>query len=1504
MKIPFNQMHVAIKAMQRTLLAGACLLLAGSALAQTSTRTQEVLPHSPGFTLQPGKMYVVQPAAGTAEVDGYKTVTITANAGNGLNVAAKGIAQAPILFIPAGVKLEVTGAAGHGMTGGGAGIYVPSDAELIITGAGKLVATGGNAGNGDAGTNGGHGYWDKGGTPSKNNDNFSDGSDYKKIKSGAGGNGGNGGGGAGAGIGGFGGAGGVGGQGGANVGMNGSTSGTSGNNGSAGGNGTDGAAMGKVYITGAVKVTATAGEAGAAGTHGVQGWTTLSTSSLSWPWQRAGGGGAGAGGKGGVAPTAGIGGGGAGAGAGGGGGSGATGGRRIYSNAGNRDADCYGGSAVGAPEHNPRDKGSYDGAWSSVGGEGGAAGTAGTAGGEGTLYIENPSNVSGGTKNSDTAPTDMQITITFVDNEYAASRTTGGNVAKNGQVGTININIGESLTGKASVDAYKLAAIADPDGTSGEKYASDDKYFAGYYTAEGGRGTRVYKGYGTTNLEVATPMLLSGNITLYAHFTHVHHTVSWDYTYSNGTELVNGETKSAWVNIGVDQYLKYGKLTFYGQRQDNGTYPIIKTVKMQAYTNGTTNEPSKNYYYLANPSAGAENHTRAEGKIYLHAVDDPSSYQDKLSSDQNIDIYFTDEELQSFSYYEFLPCDENGYSVSNWQTITMRNEHETVYSFTGAEGDNQFLLSWEVTLTGLKVYPDHIFVKPMYNAGTAQNPNWKIISQLPVRYDGVTCPITSDPAQSSATYSGSYPVWRHDAHNVEYDNKIGLVGFTLNNHMYYMDETHGDVTQADMQSEGSLTYSTVTTPAHTLTMTVPSTSIPVLRLMPNGGTFSDTTLPIVVNETRSGKFNLSQCVVTKDGYKLSEWTTEENGSGTSYAPDCTNVPGSGAITLWAQWKENIAPVITTKEITYNEQGAIITVAVSDNVSSGEDLKVKYIVSDVEIANIETQESVAWRDATPSGVDGEYHINTYDLAVQNKSYAYIYIKATDAALNTTYKSSGRIKIDNIKPTYLIYPERNVCNFDVKVTVKDNISIKKVEYKQGTGDWTEVTATSVPVKFEAGATNTEKVYIIKKLQTQEPCSEGTHTPVELSLRITDGADNVTEYENHTHMFYDHLWDTANPKKTAVIDQQTGTYTTHVYYNCIHGCEHVWDVNAIGGEPSALYDRDSETQHYQQGLMRAETNGFFEESGTVVVTNAEGFPLAIANSVNDAIAKPEVVDGSNIILADDTNVGSATISTPLDNKKVTIDLNGHGLLVSDASGTITGNSKVTILLNDNGNTEYTNMSTVTGSPIKYTRKFSTTQQGKWQALYLPFQMAYELPDGVELGTIKSVETTATQATLTIEKGVSTRTANTSYFIRSSEASIELNSASGALEPYAAPSPADIADCAYTISGTLKNTDQVSTEQDRFWVLTNGGYFWFVASGQRQRPYRWVITPTSGSTQSIRAMVLFEDDDPDAIEAVEENATILSGEVYNLNGIRMQNINNLRPGIYVIGGKKVVVK
>ena len=288
-----------------------------------------------------------------------------------------------------GVKVKLTGGAGDGTAGAGAGIEVPTNATLVISGAGELTAIGGAGGGGANGMQGGAGVTGR-------DDNYSTTS--------SGGVGGAGGGGGGAGIGGAGGAGGDQGGAGGSAFRAGYRDPVPGHPGLPGKPGASGGGCGAVEVRETVTVIAIGGAAGAKGKGGSKtNWSAQDGYSWNWAAYGSGGGGGGGGGCSGV----GVGGGGGGGGAGGGGGGGG-----LSWTATANDSDCckymkngLGGSggqsdsgSVGNPGFDRRgDLATLDGQNFYVaetlsdgygrGGEGGAGGAAGARGADGTVTV-------------------------------------------------------------------------------------------------------------------------------------------------------------------------------------------------------------------------------------------------------------------------------------------------------------------------------------------------------------------------------------------------------------------------------------------------------------------------------------------------------------------------------------------------------------------------------------------------------------------------------------------------------------------------------------------------------------------------------------------------------------------------------------------------------------------------------------------------------------------------------------------------------------------------------------------------------------------------------------------------------------------------------------------------------------------------------------------------------------------------------------------------------------
>lgn len=1411
-----------------------------------STRTMENLPQQPGYTLQPGRMYVVR-----------NSMTLTASAAqSALVVAPKGSGQAPILYIPDGVTLTVTGGDAVGRQGAGAGIYVPSTAELIITGGGTLVATGGNAAGGADGENGGNpnGYT---GVVPKDLARWK--ADLKQSGnleySGAGGAGGDGGGGAGAGIGGIGGNGGAGGAGGATKyytvgGKKNTKDGGDGGNGGAGG---AGVAMGKVYVTGAVTITAHAGQAsGVAGQGGDQGYSFTEDIMLQLLLEgsrTAGAGGGGGGGGAGYAAPCGIGAGGRGGGGGGGGGSGAIDqGFKLldldvadlvnYKNSSCRAASGLGGEgnvsgANGLESRGKRDDGTsiVEVSYFKAGGNAGTAGAAGveaTASDYGSLYVKSSASVTGhdgyqGT--TSTAPTDLKIQLQFKNREYNAD---GSSVVDEVSIGTLDATIGEAFP-VAAASPYVLTATG--------------KVFTGYYSALKGGGECVYQ-YTDSNLSPSlTRVAYSRSLPIYAHFMEDGYKVIWDYSYENG----GTEDSHTLAEVVPGDRIKFARLVIrYNDK------------KQEALTlNATAATPQ------AESSGSLNGHLVINGVVSL-SQGVPTETTIACGSEGNFSVLLPADKLAKVASVEFLPMQDASTPAANWIGLTDAETGTTVFSYIGAMADGKFPLNWQVTLSGLDLYPESIFVQPMRRKGAEAY----VVNPATANTSGIECALDATQANtglgdgSSRTYSGTFPVWKSDG-SVEYDYRIGITGFVAGGDRLFFgsNTTPGD---SYLSSEdGKVTWAIYNGDhARRVTLTLDKSNLPILHLDPNGGALTAETPTLVMATDGTISAPNGNFFAVRDGLVFRGWADAPDAKRASatYDTDLTSFTTWG--TIYAVWGDAVFPVVEQTDVAYTLEGAVFTFSVTDNGA----VQTAYVLSDDPI-DLGTYGG-EWQNSPSAARDSRLH----DIVVTDKSYSYIYIRATDDYDNVTYLDLGRQKIDNIAPTYIVSAEGILCGGTCEVTVKDNIEISSVQLKNGDGEWTAVSAFT-------SATDKEKTFTIPVPTTAEA--------EVYSLRVTDGADNVTEYGLFLTLYQVHEW--ASPH--TVMVKEGDTFVQKTYSDCSHDCGaiKVGEDAPIGAEMA---------------------DSFFATISKAVVMKDESM-LAYDYSLNGAIAKVNASDCS-IVLTGDINVGAessvSVMATPA--QSLTLDLNGYGILVDGAaSANITGNASVTLLLKDDGVIPYTNRSKVTGSPVRYERNlFSPFQQNSWQALFLPFNATFSESQNagtsIEFCEIESVQISGkTEAHLTLTPHVSTNfDAFQPYFVCSSSDFV-LSVAVGVLQPNSddkvekrtIPGQSN-----YQIAGSLTNTDHVASGGKTFWVLTNSGEFWFAAQGAHQRPYRWVIYDESASPSAPRSLTFSIGDEQSAIAAPTDSACSSAG-VYTVAGVRMSGAVGHPEGLYIRDGKVV---
>lgn len=136
----------------------------------------------------------------------------------------------------------------------------------------------------------------------------------------------------------------------------------------------------------------------------------------------------------------------------------------------------------------------------------------------------------------------------------------------------------------------------------------------------------------------------------------------------------------------------------------------------------------------------------------------------------------------------------------------------------------------------------------------------------------------------------------------------------------------------------------------------------------------------------------------------------------------------------------------------------------------------------------------------------------------------------------------------------------------------------------------------------------------------------------------------------------------------------------------------------------------------------------------------------------------------------------------------------------------------------------------------------------------------------------------------------ANTAYVLHTTETTTLTSSVTGAnFEINATPS--GTTENEVTFKGNYK---QLTTDGSQ-WILTNGEVK--QANGAKIGSFRAYFTGLS--TPSARAF--FIDGDVTKIGTINANGEIEAGEFYNLSGQRVQNPTK---GLYIVNGKKVVIK
>ena len=234
------------------------------------------------------------------------------------------------------------------------------------------------------------------------------------------------------------------------------------------------------------------------------------------------------------------------------------------------------------------------------------------------------------------------------------------------------------------------------------------------------------------------------------------------------------------------------------------------------------------------------------------------------------------------------------------------------------------------------------------------------------------------------------------------------------------------------------------------------------------------------------------------------------------------------------------------------------------------------------------------------------------------------------------------------------------------------------------------------------------------------------------------------------------------------------------------------------------------------------------------------------------------------------------------------------------------------------------VEAQSISYTRSFSDKVAGKWQCLYVPFDIAVteELLKDFEFAKLYMISYKDANNNGEIEDGEplvmllmkqaegKVLHANTPYFIKAKTAgtkSIQVESAT--LKPvengtvYCCTTEHE-----YTLTG-INNTFNVIGN----YTLNTSGQFSYYTVNQNIKPNRWYMQVNSltgaddenaAKARQIILMVDGEDDTTGIMDITSGSKTSIAEGVFTLDGRKINETENLSRGIYIKNGKKIMVK
>lgn len=235
------------------------------------------------------------------------------------------------------------------------------------------------------------------------------------------------------------------------------------------------------------------------------------------------------------------------------------------------------------------------------------------------------------------------------------------------------------------------------------------------------------------------------------------------------------------------------------------------------------------------------------------------------------------------------------------------------------------------------------------------------------------------------------------------------------------------------------------------------------------------------------------------------------------------------------------------------------------------------------------------------------------------------------------------------------------------------------------------------------------------------------------------------------------------------------------------------------------------------------------------------------------------------------------------------------------------------------------VDANSISYTREFSTTQAGTWQALYVPFDITIteELLKDFSFAKLYMMSYKDTNENGEIEDGEplvmllsrqhagKVLHANTPYFISAKTAgtkSIEVESAT--LKP---AKNGTVYCCTTEHEYTLTGIYEPTYMQGKYGMSNQGNFIYITSSTTKLNPNRWYLeinsrngeeTESVAEARQIFIMVDGEDDTTGVMNITSSSKTSAPEGIFTLDGRRVKETEKLPRGIYIKNGKKIMVK